>query len=303
MVGILVVFFNDTKHIQRIASALSKQTIKDFRLYVLDNNPTLNHIPELKKVITDFVEIVPKENTGFAVGNNLLAGKAVADGCKYLWILNPDMEPEPEALESLVAFLEKNASHIIVGPLLLLGDSKSKPKIQLYGCEANYLNQKKKALFSGQYLHEVNLQKEMEVNLVNGGSFLIRTEFLRNNYLFEKQYFMYNDEMDLMRRVKEARGKISVISNAIVWHHHDWGKKNSTSYNAMYYYMMRNKMLYFFKFGNYFYAILEMFKSILLFPVIAAYCIRTNGAKLIYFYYLGVLHGLLKKKNRSSVSF
>lgn len=303
LVGILLVFYDDLKHIPRLAKSLTNQHYKDFNIYCLDNNSEKEHIKYFRKYYSEVIELSSTENSGFAKGNNMLAEKAVKDGCKYLFVLNPDMEPEPSVLETMVRFMDINSSYALAGPLILHGDSKENPKIQLFGSQVNFKTQEKSSFYANAFLNDCLLEDHLEVDMVNAGSAFVRTDFLQNKFLFEERYFMYNDEIDLARRVKEDRCKIAVLSRAIVWHYHDWSSGNIYGYLIMYYYMMRNKMLYYYKFGMQKRALLEFVRQMALFPVVLKFCLRTSGFKLVIFYYLGLLHGLLNKQGRAIIKF
>ncbi len=302
-VGILILFYDDLQHIERISSALLEQKYFGFSIYVLDNQPEFNHIQKFTQFTSNIIEVQSNMNIGFAGGNNLLAKKAIDDGCIYLWVLNPDMEPTPDALEHLVDFMKKNDDVGIAGPLVLYGNSKNNPKIQAFGSKADFKTQKKKSLFADALLSHTALPNELRVDMINAGSLFIRSEVIKDSYLFEEQYFMYNDEIDIAKRVRNKGYSIAVISNSVVWHHHDWLPGNTSGFNMMYYYMMRNKMLYFYKFGMPFRCIFELLKQLILCPIVLRFCRKTSSFSLFRFYYKGLFHGLIGVTGKATIKF
>jgi GT2 family glycosyltransferase len=303
MVGILLVLFGNHTNISRLSNAIRNQTFKAYKVYAIDNLPENACWEFLQKELPSTKFSPSMGNIGFAKGNNVLAEEAVQEGCNYLWVLNPDMEPEPNALEYLVDFMENNSDIGLVGPLLLRGNSKSNSKIQLFGSHVNFKTQEKKSLYADAILSQTPLPDELRVDMINAGSLLIRSEFIRNNYLFEERYFMYNDEIDIARRIKDKGFSIAVISKARIWHHHDWSKINKCGYNMMYYYMMRNKMLYYYKFKLPLRCLLELFKQLFLSPVVLRFCLRTSSISMFRFYYLGLLHGFLGISGKAKINF
>jgi GT2 family glycosyltransferase len=303
MVGILLVLYGHHENIPRISNALINQTHKAYKVYAIDNTPE-NTCWEILQQELQIARIIPSMgNIGFAKGNNVLAKEAVKEGCNFLWVLNPDMEPEPDALEYLVGFMEKNAKVGLAGPLLLQGNLKNNSKIQLFGSYVNFKTQVKKSLYADAILSQTTLPDELEVDMINAGSLLIRSELVSDSYLFEERYFMYNDEIDIARRIKDRGFNIAVISNARVWHHHDWSKINKYGYNMMYFYMMRNKMLYYYKFKMPLRCFLEFFKQLFLIPVVLKFCLRTSSFSMFRFYYLGLLNGILGITGKSNYNF
>lgn len=300
-VGILLLFYNDLEHVERLAESIDKLTYNDFQVYCLDNNPVLKHNEVFTKVYPHAICIQSDQNTGFAGGNNILAEMAINDGCEYIWVLNADMEPEPEALGYLIKSMEHDAKLGMIGPLLLVGKSKDNPIIQLFGGDVNFNSQEKKSFYANRFLKEVSLPAELRVTMINAGSLLIRSEIIQNSFLFEESYFIYNDEIDIARRVIDKGYAIAAISKARVWHHHNWSSDNTSGYNLMYYYMMRNKMLYYIKFGMNRYFILEFIKQLALFPVVIKFCIKTSHLSMFKYYYLGLFHGLLGKSGKAAL--
>lgn len=297
-VGICIVFYNDKKHIQRLSEALSKLDYENFTVYFTDNHPQSIHEAEFQAAFPQSIYLKSLKNSGFAAGNNMLASKAIDDGNELIWILNPDMEPKPDCLSHLVKCLLASEETAVVGPILLYGNSNE--KIQFAGANVNFASQNKTALYVDKKLSELELTTCFEVDLVNGGSLLIRSDKILETGLFAEEYFMYNDEIDLMRRVKNSGSKIKIVCSALSYHHHDWSIKNAGNYYLMYYYMMRNKVLYWKKFGHFFHLFWNIPASIIKFPISARFCKKTAGYRLIYFFYLGLLHGYLGKKGKSS---
>lgn len=303
MVGILLVLYDSHDDISRISKALRNQSYKAFTVFAIDNLPDNPCWERLKKELPDARISPSMSNIGFAKGNNVLAKEAVREGCNYLWILNPDMEPEPDSLEHLVEFMERNKATGMVGPLILHGNSKSNPKIQLFGSHVNFKTQNKKSFYANAFLRQTTLPEVLEVDMINAGSLFIRSDIINRSYLFEECYFMYNDEIDIAKRVKDLGYNIAVLSEANVWHHHDWSKNNIAGYNRMYYYMMRNKILYFNKHAMPIRGIFEFLKQLVLFPVVLRFCLRTSSFSLFRFYYLGLIHGLMKIEGESKIKF
>lgn len=302
-VGILIVFFNDLDKIEVLAKALKKQTYKNFLLFIIDNQPEVGHITHFLKHFPACRVLNSDFNVGFARGNNLLANIAIKEGCEYLWILNPDMEPEAESLQNLVNFMNCTPAAGIAGPLLIKGNTKKDPIIQLFGSKANYKTQKKSEFYAGVRLNEIILPDKMEVELLNAGSLLIKSEIIKMNYLFEERYFMYNDEIDLANRVHNLGFKLYAISTSKVWHHHNWSQTNKKGYNLMYYYMLRNRMLYYIKHSLFLYLIFDVLKKILYWPLILKFSMKTSSISLFKFYYLGLLHGLLNRQGKAELKF
>jgi GT2 family glycosyltransferase len=302
-VGICIVLYDDLQHLTRLASALNALTHKNQSIYFLDNSTTGIHRTTMLALFPLANEVLGFQNFGFAAGNNLLAQKAIAEGCEAIWILNPDMAPMPDSLSELVKELVFNNKAAATGPIVCYGGTEDNPKIQLAGVKADFESQKKTNRAADTFLSSFDALEPFKTESLNGGSVLIRSQWASARNLFEEKYFMYNDEIDLMRRMHESNYEVMVCPRAIVFHYHDWSINNASGHCRMYFYMTRNKYLYWLKFGNYLQSVKELIKDIFLFPIIARFCYKMAGFRLIKFYYLGVLYGCLGKSGKVDLRF
>ena len=130
-VAILLVLYNEEKHIERLAKSLNKQNYNSIKTYVIDNNSEDNSINLLKKFLPGIDLIKSKVNNGFAKGNNIIARKAVEKGCDYLFVLNTDMELHSKCIETLVEYAKENEKLGVLSPIVFWGsEGKRTNKIQ-----------------------------------------------------------------------------------------------------------------------------------------------------------------------------
>ena len=298
MTGILIVFYDDLKHIPALARSLKAQSNREFTVYATDNDPSKKHCEEFRKVYPNFKEIASQGNVGFAVANNLLSRKAISDGCDRVMVLNPDMELHPDCIQNLLKVFQNHSAVGVTGPVLLYGNEQtSENRIQVYGIKANFRSQKKKILYNNSILDN-SIPAQMEVDYVNGGSMMIRSEVIEAAGLFNEDYFMYNDEIDFAFRVRKKGFKTLTVKSAVAWHHHDWGKSNLDGHARMYYYVMRNKYLYFRQhrlFGN---MLVQIAADVFLFPVKVRWASRIASAGMLKLYYRGCLDGIRGTKGK-----
>jgi len=80
LISIITVTWNSEAHILRCFTALSKQTLQDFEVVLVDNGSVDNTIDELRPDSYKFPIIIKKlhKNMGFAVANNI--GARLAHG-------------------------------------------------------------------------------------------------------------------------------------------------------------------------------------------------------------------------------
>ncbi|MFN5372378.1 MAG: glycosyltransferase family 2 protein [Bacteroidia bacterium] len=302
-VAVCIVFYDDLEHLQRLAISLNELDYKNFSVFFLDNDIHKKHTETFKKFFPSATEVYGQGNLGFASGNNRLFEVAIRNNCDAFWVLNPDMYPLQNSLTELMNLLINYEDAAAVGPIVLYGDSITNPIIQVAGIRINFSTQKKVNLHAGVAISEIAQKTPYQVDSLNGGSLLIRAACFKGTPIFEEMYFMYNDEIDLMRRIRVMKKSVWVCPTSLVFHYHNWHRNNEIGYHRMYFYMMRNKFLYWKKYGHYTHFLLGLIKNIVLFPIIARFCYRTAGFRLIKFYYWGVLHGCFGKSGKSDIKF
>jgi len=302
--GIIIVTYNSQKHIVRLLESIIIQHYKNFVVYIVDNNSkdeTLNLVQKYHSKIS--ICIIPsKINNGFAKGNNIGIQKAIDEGCELLFILNPDMQLQENCIDILTKRIMSDKKIGVIGPIVLDGN-KPGEIIQSFGIKANFRTQKKSLLYSNENLTN-EIPDEIDTDYVLGGAMMIKSSVLKIIGLFEEDYFMYNDELDISYRIQTQGFRALCIRDAEIRHFHDFSKKNKTGNNLMYYYIMRNRYLYFKKYHLYTNLFLSLILEFINFPLKIHWSIRRVGnIKILKFYYIGILDGLLGKKGEANKSF
>jgi len=296
-VGIVIVTYNSQNDITRLFESIINQRYRNFIVYIVDNNSNDRTLSIIKtyQSKTSICIISSKANNGFAKGNNIGIKRAMDEGCDYVFILNPDMQLGNKCVDVLIDRINSDEKIGAIGPVVLSGYEIG-DVIQSYGFRANFYTQKKTLLLTGKKLTN-EIQSEIYVDYVLGGAMMMRCSMLKITGLFEEDYFMYNDELDIAYRIKNAGYKTLCVRDAIVRHYHNTEKKNKRGYNLMYYYMMRNKYLYFKKYRLYTNLFFSLIKETASLPLKIRWAvIRMKNVRLIKFYYSGLLDGLLGKK-------
>jgi GT2 family glycosyltransferase len=303
-IAILLVLYDDEKNIPTVIHSLKEQTYASYEVYAIETSNSGNSINLLRQLYPQAHCSSCKGNLGFAAGNNYLADLAIKDGADFLFVLNADMQLSNNTFEVFLEYFKNDNELGVIGALLLYGGNHIiEKKIQLFGVKTNFKTQNNKHLFANEILENANIPEEMQVDLVNGGSTFLSKEVYYTVGLFEPDFFMYNDEIDFAYRVKEAGFKTLVTSKTIIIHHHNWEKTNLSGYYRMYYYINRNRNLFYLKRKAYSSLIAENLKGIILFPIVLKFCLKIANMRLLKYYYLGCFHGLLNKRGISNVKF
>lgn len=176
---------------------------------------------------------VSSKNLGFAGGNNLaLRALGFADGRDarpdFVLLLNPDAEPQGEALARMVDFLKRNPHAGGVGPRLSYPDGRFQHSAfafpgltQLW---FDFFKPRPRRLlesrWNGRYpLSLYDADEPFPVDFVLGAALMTRRETIDAVGLMDEGYFMYAEEVDWCWRMQRAGWPFYCAPAAHVIHH------------------------------------------------------------------------------------
>lgn len=164
-------------------------------------------------------------NGGFAVGNNL--GIKQASG-KYIMILNSDIAVVPGALEKMYSFMEENLEVGIIGPKLINPDGSVQ-----YSCRRfpSFLTPFYRRTFFGKLsfakrptdhylMKDFDHKKNISVDWLFGACLLARKSALDKVGVFDENFFMYFEDLDLCRRFWQENFKVMYFTGVEMVHYH-----------------------------------------------------------------------------------
>jgi N-acetylglucosaminyl-diphospho-decaprenol L-rhamnosyltransferase len=154
--------------------------------------------------------VTAAKNGGFAYGNNLGIARAYAERIpSYVYLLNPDAQVRPGAIDSLARFLEAHPQVGIAGSSFETLDGSDWPiafhfpslkSELLHGMELSPLMRLFKRWTIAQHMTKVS----QPIDWICGASMLIRPEVLRSIGGMDENYFLYFEETDFCYRAKQA---------------------------------------------------------------------------------------------------
>jgi N-acetylglucosaminyl-diphospho-decaprenol L-rhamnosyltransferase len=162
------------------------------------------------------------DNVGFSKANNL---GIRATRAPYVLVLNSDAAVRPGAVETLVSILEARAEVGIVGPRTVSADGT----IQVsFGLDLTLLNEwRQRGLVHGVKRREAEALRraealaavEHEPAWVSGSCFLARRRVLDALGGFDEGFFLYEEDVDLCVRIRQAGHKVLYTPQAEIVHH------------------------------------------------------------------------------------
>lgn len=157
------------------------------------------------------------ENLGFAGGNNLGIRLALRDpDCEYIWILNNDTVPAPDALSVLITRME-DPTVAVCGSTLIYHDEPD--RVQALGGRHFLLRARGEPIGAGLNIRDLPDQAtvEAELDYVVGASLFTRKSVLARTGGLSEAYFLYFEELDLARRLAPGE-RLGWAPQSIVYH-------------------------------------------------------------------------------------
>lgn len=223
---IVFVTYNSEKWIEQCFSSIANSVydLKSISIVVVDNNSndrTLELLYKAKEQYNNFYNnfniIESKENLGFGKGNNLGFENCDSD---YVLFLNIDTELDKRALNELILNIRKSEKEIALWELR----------------QFPYEHPKMYNPVSG------------EISWSSGAAFAVKRQVFREIEGFDKNIFMYAEDVDLSWRIRCHGYKLKYVPKSVV-HHYCYKEANEVKPNQYFNSIINNIMLRY-KFGK-----------------------------------------------------
>jgi O-antigen biosynthesis protein len=210
-VSIVIVNYNVKDLVDNCIASIYKSNTGDHSLeiFLVDNNSIDGSADFIREKHSSVIVIENEENIGFSKANNLALRQAKG---KYILILNPDTILEEGTFSKMIKFCEQNPKAGAVTSKLILAngqlDSACKRSFPTPGVAIpRMLGLSKlfpKSKFFGKYnLSYLDENKIHKVDAICGAFMFIPGEALSKAGLFDEEYFMYGEDLDLCFRINK----------------------------------------------------------------------------------------------------
>lgn len=209
LVSVIIVNFNGRKFLQDCLSSLLRQSYSPFEVILVDNASHDGSVEFVREHFPQVRILVEKVNLGFAGGSN--AGIREAQG-EFILTLNNDTITDPRFIENLVRPMTSDSHLGMCASKMLFPDGR----INSTGiCISRSGAAWDRGIFeqnSGQY------DNEDEVFGPCAGAALYRRAMLDEIGLFDEDFFIYMEDVDLAFRARLAGWECRFIPAAKVIH-------------------------------------------------------------------------------------
>jgi GT2 family glycosyltransferase len=189
--------------------ALAASDYPNMSLLVIDNGSTDGSVEHIRRAHPDIRLIETGRNLGFGAGANVGLRHALESHVDYVWLLNNDTEPHPQALSELVTKAGGNPALGAVGSVMrYLHDPQ---RIQAWGGG-------RVSEWVGRSIHAVTPQADDWFDYITAASVLLSRRALEDVGLFDERFFLYWEDVDLAFRLRARGWRLGVAANSSVLH-------------------------------------------------------------------------------------
>ena len=215
--GVVTVLYNSLGVLPSFVASLVAQRMERFLLYAVDNASGDGSADWLAQHPDRRIRLTRNaENAGIAVADNQGIRQALADGCRWILLLNNDTEFGPEFFATLIAGLEGHGADIATPKILVHGSSP--PVIWSAGGRFHRW-QANRATHDGQGQPDgPEWDRPRRTSYATGCCFLAHAAVFQKIGLLDEKFFVYFDDVDYAFRCRGARMTIWYIPDARLWH-------------------------------------------------------------------------------------
>lgn len=209
--SIVIVSWNVKEKLKDNLRALFESRHVNFEVFVVDNNSHDGSARMVKKYYPQVKLIANQENLGFARANNQAI--KLASG-KYILLLNPDMRVFDDTLSNMVAWLNWHERAWVAGCKLIDESARIVKQVRRFPALFDQLAIILKIphllpMILNKYLRlDFDYEKSAAVDSIRGGFFIIKQEAIEKVGLMDERYFLWFEEVDYCRRVKETGAEV-----------------------------------------------------------------------------------------------
>ncbi len=244
---VVVVNWNVRDLLRRCLHSVLAHAIR-LEIIVVDNASSDGSAAMVRAEFPSVRLIANEENRGFTAATN--QGLALAQG-RYLLLLNPDTEVVGDALATMVHYMDAHPEVGALGPQLRYPDGSRQPSRRRFPTFATALVEstviqewwRDNRFLRRYYMADTPDDAIQAVDWVVGACLLVRREVYDQVGGLDEGFFMYSEELDWCRRIKEAGWQVVYLPTATIIHHE--GRSSEQVVPARHIHFQSSKVRYF----------------------------------------------------------
>jgi GT2 family glycosyltransferase len=208
-VSCIVLNWNGWQDTIKCLDALQRSTYTRLTVIVVDNGSSNDSVARIRDAYPNVILLESKENLGFSGGNNIGIRHALGRGAHYLWLLNNDTEPAPDALSALVAKASTDPGIGAVASICYFAQDPSTVECWAGG---------RVNLWMGYVSKSTEPHQDAWFQHLYGASLLICRSALENAGVLDEGFFLYWEETEFCLRLRKKGWRLAAAPDSRVLH-------------------------------------------------------------------------------------
>lgn len=230
----IVLFNNDLDEIEKVVVSFLQSTNESI-LYLVDNSEKeLKQVSAYVSGISRVEYVFVGGNLGYGGGHNHIM-KKLSKEINYHLIMNADVKFEDNVINDLCNRINNHDEIGLIAPKIINTDGTVQFTAKMLPTPLTQFVRRfipiKKLQDWLDYDYELkftDFSKEMNVPFIQGSFLLVRTKSLKDVGYFDEDFFMYYEDVDLVRRIHE-KYQCLYYPKVVIHHVHNRGSyKNKT---------------------------------------------------------------------------
>ncbi len=200
-IAAIVVSFNTRALTLRCLETLLAAGDSIAEIVVVDNGSVDGSVEAMEGLSEKVRVIRAGRNLGFGAANNL---GMRSTSSRYVALVNSDAFVEPDAMRVLRKHLLSRPQVGVVGPLLLNADGSRQESCFHFPTPGRAWLENSGLLWLGKRIHREPVLSAGRVEWVSGACLMVRREVIEQVGGFDEAFFLYSEETDWQRRIRNA---------------------------------------------------------------------------------------------------
>lgn len=221
IVSVSVVTYNSEDQIGMLLDSIQKYVKNvDLRIFVVDNCSHDRTLEIVRTKCSQATVIENKKNVGFGAGHNKVLDLIDSE---FHVCINPDITLNSDVISEMADYMKNNLDIGVISPKVLYPDGsvqilpKRDPRLRYLFARRSKI----KALKKCKDIYEMTdagVDNTYDIEFASGCFIFVRTALLKKVGGFDECYFMYLEDADLSRMIREY-ARIQYNPAFTVYHH------------------------------------------------------------------------------------
>jgi len=224
VISVVIPSWNTRDYLKACLDSLEATPKPETEVIIVENGSSDGSFEMIESEFPDIQLIRNERNEGFAVACN--QGMRVARG-EYVLLLNTDTEIYDDGLEAMLRFLQENEDYGLVSPRLVHMDGCTQRTVHafpnmatpfFFGTPIERWFPESKEM-RRYFMRDWSQESSADIDQPPAACVLIRQAVLDQVGLFDEEFWLFYNDVDLSKRIAAAGWKSRYLADVRVLHH------------------------------------------------------------------------------------